>query len=75
MLKKRCVNFVEIDVKDFIKDFFIGKLNLRKKFISYKIEGLFSILLLVIDVRVMLIRNCKVDDGLVNGVMGYVFNF
>lgn len=75
MLKKRCVNLVEIDAKDFTKDSSTGKLNLRKKPISYKTEGLPSTLLLAIDARVMLTRNCKVDDGLVNGVMGHVSNF
>lgn len=75
MLEKNCMDFVEIDVKDFIKDLFIGRLNLKIKLVSFKIEGLFSILLFVVNVRVMFIRNCKVDDGFVNGVMGYVFNF
>lgn len=38
MLKKRCVNLVEIGAKDFTKDSSTGKLNLRKKPISYKTE-------------------------------------
>lgn len=33
------------------------------------------ILILFINVRVMLIRNCNVEDGLVNGVMGYILKF
>ena len=38
-------------------------------------DSLCSSLLLGLNARVMLTRNCNVDDGLVNGVMGHVSRF
>lgn len=49
---------------------------LRKKFIfRLKIEGLISFFLVVVNVWVMLIWNCNVEDGFVNGVMGKILYF
>ena len=76
MLRKSCEELVEIDAQDFTKDTSTGKLNLRTKpLIRSKSEGLSSSLLLGVNARVMLTRNCNVDDGLVNGVMGHVSHF
>ena len=76
MLRKSCEDLVEIDAQDFTKDTSTGKLNLRNRpVIRSKADGLSSSLLLGVNARVMLIRNCNVDDGLVNGVMGHVSHF
>lgn len=40
-----------------------------------KSDGFLSLLLLLVNVRVMFIRNCNVIDGFVNGVMGYICQF
>ncbi|XP_065926103.1 ATP-dependent DNA helicase PIF1-like [Magallana gigas] len=76
MLRNSCDNFVEINAQDFEKDTATGKLTLRKKPISRsKTEGLTSSLLVAVNARVMLTRNCNVEDGLVNGVMGKILHF
>ncbi|XP_052678330.1 uncharacterized protein LOC128159314 [Crassostrea angulata] len=76
MLRKSCKEFVEIDARDFEKDTATGKLTLRRKPISRsKTDGLSSSLLIAVNARVMLTRNCNVEDGLVNGVMGNISNF
>ena len=76
ILRKSCKELVEIDAQDFTKDTSTGRLNLRTKpIIRSKSEGLSSSLLLGVNARVMLKRNCNVDDGLVNGVMGHVSHF
>ena len=76
MLRKTCEDLVELEAQDFIKDTSTGKLNLRSKPVQRsKSEGLISSLLLGVNARVMLTRNCNVDDGLVNGVMGHITHF
>nr|XP_034334797.1 uncharacterized protein LOC117691964 [Crassostrea gigas] len=76
MLRKSCNDFVEIDAQDFEKNTATGKLTLRKKPISRsKSDGLSSSLLIAPNARVMLTRNCNVEDGLVNGVMGKILHF
>lgn len=76
MLRKSCDDFVEIDAQDFEKDTATGKLTMRKKPISRsKTDGLSSSLLIAVNARVMLTRNCNVEDGLVNGVMGKFLHF
>ncbi|XP_062597817.1 uncharacterized protein LOC134259232 [Saccostrea cucullata] len=76
MLKKSCEDLVEIEAHDFQKDKTTGKLVLREKpIIRSKTDGLSSSLVLAVKARVMLTRNCNVEDGLVNGVMGYISHF
>lgn len=76
MLREKCKDFVEIDAQDFEKDAASGKLTLRKKPLSRsKSDGLSSSLLIAVNARVMLTRNCDVEDGLVNGVMGNISHF
>ena len=76
MLKRVCEDLVEIEAHDYTKDTTTGKLTLRKKpVLRSKSEGLTSCLLLGVKARVMLTRNCNVDDGLVNGVMGHISHF
>ncbi|XP_062618486.1 uncharacterized protein LOC134280065 [Saccostrea cucullata] len=73
MLRKSCDDLIEINAKDFQKNPTNGKLILREKpFTSSKTDTLCSTLLLAINARVMLTRNSNVEDGLVNGVMGYI---
>ncbi|XP_062580569.1 uncharacterized protein LOC134242498 [Saccostrea cucullata] len=76
MLRNTCEDLLEIDAEDYKKDKTSGKLIQRSKpFIKSNSDGLPNSLLLSIDARVMLTRNCNVEDGLVNGVMGYVSQF
>ncbi|XP_062569279.1 uncharacterized protein LOC134231343 [Saccostrea cucullata] len=76
MLRRTCSDLVEIDAQDFSKDRTTGKLILRSKPITRsKTDNLSSSLLLGINAKVMLTRNCNVDDGLVNGVMGQISHF
>ncbi|XP_062621669.1 uncharacterized protein LOC134283235, partial [Saccostrea cucullata] len=75
MLKSTCPDLVEIDAKDFSKDRTTGKLILRSKPMKSKTDNLSSSLLMGVSARVMLTRNCNVDDGLVNGVMGHISHF
>ena len=73
MLRRSSVQLVEIKAKDFKKDKTCGKLTLLDNPVSTKrSEGLPSAILLGITARVMLTRNVDVEDGLVNGVMGYI---
>ena len=73
MLTRSSVELVEIKAKDFKKDKTSGKLTLLENPVSTKrSEGLPSSILLGITARVMLTRNVDVEDGLVNGVMGYI---
>ena len=76
MLRKTCEDLVEIEAQDFTKDATTGKLNLRNKPVARsKTDSLSNTLLVAVNARVMLTRNCNVDDGLVNGVMGHVSHF
>ncbi|XP_078330659.1 uncharacterized protein LOC111107339 [Crassostrea virginica] len=76
MLKKTCDVLVEIDAQDFKKNSSSGNLKLMSKPMKKsRTDGLCSSLLLGLNARVMLTRNCNVDDGLVNGVMGHVSRF
>ena len=76
MLRKSCEDLVEIDAQDFTKDSSSGNLKLKNKpTTKSRTDGLCSSLLLGLNARVMLTRNCNVDDGLVNGVMGHVSRF
>nr|XP_022331917.1 uncharacterized protein LOC111129740 [Crassostrea virginica] len=64
MLRKRCDNLVEIDAQDFRKDSLSGQLKLRNEpMTKSKTDSLCSSLLLGVNARVMLTRNCNVDDG------------
>lgn len=76
MLRRTCEDLLEIDAQDFKKDKTSGKLTLRNKPVTRsKSDGLPSSLLLSLNARVMLTRNCNVADGLVNGVMGHICQF
>ncbi|XP_062574797.1 uncharacterized protein LOC134236639 [Saccostrea cucullata] len=76
MLKKSCEDLLEIDAEDYKKDKTTGKLMLRNKPLTRsKSDGLPSSLILSVNARVMLTRNCNVEDGLVNGVMGHICQF
>lgn len=76
MLRRTCEDLLEIDAQDFKKDKTSGKLTLRNKPVTRsKSDGLPSSLLLSVNARVMLTRNCNVEDGLVNGVMGHICQF
>lgn len=76
MLRRTCEDLLEIDAQDFKKDKTSGKLILRNKPLTRsKSDGLPSSLLLSLNARVMLTRNCNVEDGLVNGVMGHICQF
>ncbi|XP_062609123.1 uncharacterized protein LOC134270887 [Saccostrea cucullata] len=73
MLTTKCLELVEINAKDYQKDQTSGKLNLRENPIAKKkAEGLPMSIILAHNARVMLTRNIDVDDGLVNGVMGFI---
>ncbi|XP_062581095.1 uncharacterized protein LOC134242909 [Saccostrea cucullata] len=76
MLKRSCEDLLEIDAQDFRKDKTSGKLVPRNKPMTRsRSDGLPSSLLLSVHARVMLTRNCDVEDGLVNGVMGHICRF
>ena len=76
MLRKSCDDLIEIDAQDFTKDSSSGNLKQKgKPMTKSRTDGLSSSLLLGVNARVMLTRNCNVDDGLVNGVMGHVSRF
>ncbi|XP_062618494.1 uncharacterized protein LOC134280069 [Saccostrea cucullata] len=76
MLRGTCEDIVEIDAQDFTKDRSSGKLILRSKPLTRsRTDNLSSSLLMGVGARVMLTRNCNVEDGLVNGVMGHVTHF
>ncbi|XP_062596168.1 uncharacterized protein LOC134257593 [Saccostrea cucullata] len=76
MLKRSCEDLLEIDAQDFRKDKTSGKLVPRNKPMTRsRSDGLPSSLLLSVHARVMLTRNCNVEDGLVNGVMGHICQF
>lgn len=76
MLKKTSDELVQIDALDYQKDKTTGKLLQRENPLSStKLEGLSASILLSVNARVMLIRNINVDDGLVNGIMGYISFF
>lgn len=76
MLRKNCNDLVEINAQDLIKDRTSDKHIMRDKpLTTSRTDSLPSTLLLGLGARVMLSRNCNVEDGLVNGVMGIVSNF
>nr|XP_022308223.1 uncharacterized protein LOC111114232 [Crassostrea virginica] len=76
MLRRTCNELVEIDAQDFTKDASSGNLQRRNKPMTRSsTDSLCSSLLLGLNARVMLTRNCNVEDGLVNGVMGHVSRF
>ncbi|XP_062599362.1 uncharacterized protein LOC134260845 [Saccostrea cucullata] len=76
MLRRTCDDLVEIDAQDFTKDRATGKLILKSKPVTRaRTDNLSNCLLMGIGARVMLTRNCNVDDGLVNGVMGRISHF
>ncbi|XP_062601396.1 uncharacterized protein LOC134263100 [Saccostrea cucullata] len=76
MLRKTCKDLVDIEAQDFQKNSTSGKLTLREKPLKgSKTDSLGSSLLLAVNARVMLTRNCDVKDGLVNGVVGYITHF
>ncbi|XP_062576240.1 uncharacterized protein LOC134238134 [Saccostrea cucullata] len=76
MLRKSCKDLVEIEAKDFQKNAATGNLTLREKPLKgSKNDSLCSSLLLAVNARVMLTRNCDVKDGLVNGVVGVISHF
>ncbi|XP_062606870.1 uncharacterized protein LOC134268630 [Saccostrea cucullata] len=76
MLRTNCEEFIEITAEDYQKDKTTGKLTLREKpFIRTRTDGLSSSLLFSVNARVMLTRNINVEDGLVNGAIGYISAF
>ncbi|XP_061185136.1 uncharacterized protein LOC133193183 [Saccostrea echinata] len=76
MLKRSCEDLLEINAQDYKKDKTSGKLILKNRPITKsRNDGLPSSVILSIRARVMLTRNCNVEDGLVNGVMGYICQF
>lgn len=75
-LQSCCVDLIEVNAEDYQKDNTTGRLKLRDKpLIRTKTDGLLSTLLLAVNARVMLTRNVNVEDGLVNGAMGYISHF
>jgi hypothetical protein len=76
MLNGSCEELLEVDAKDYQKDKTTGKLTLRDKpYIQARVDGLSPSLILAVNARVMLTRNVNVEDGLVNGAMGYISSF
>lgn len=68
MLRRSCKDLIELNSHDYKKDKTSGKLILRNKPLTKsKSDGLPSSLILSINAR-----NCNVEDGLVNGVMGHI---
>ncbi|XP_061167749.1 uncharacterized protein LOC133176667 [Saccostrea echinata] len=64
MLKRNYEDLVEIEAHDFQKEKTTGKLVLREKpIIRPKTDSLCTSLLMAVKARVMLTRNCNVEDG------------
>lgn len=76
MIRNTCTDLRDILAKDFERDKASGKMTLREKpFVRHKSGGMSSSLVLSVNARVMLIRNIDVSDGLVNGVIGTIWDF
>ncbi|XP_034322352.2 uncharacterized protein [Magallana gigas] len=75
-LQTCCTDLTELEAEDYQKDNTTGRLKLRDKpLVTTKTDGLSPSLLLAVNARVMLTRNVNVEDGLVNGAMGYISHF
>ena len=76
MLRRNSEELIEVLAKDYQRDKTTGKLTLRENpLIGTRVDGLSATLLLAVNARVMLTRNVNVEDGLVNGAMGYISHF
>lgn len=73
MIKKMCEDILEVLVMDFEWDKISGKMYLWDVlFVCCKSDGMLSLLMVFVNVKVMLICNICVVDGFVNGVIGII---